>query len=112
MVATKDLPIACTLTAPELQERRFMVLQKVRRAVLEVTELEDGYAYTFPSDSEWLSEVAGLIDLERRCCPFLRFRITVNENSGPLLLEMTGPEGHKRVSRKYVQLKFDLLLAW
>ena len=95
MVATRGLPIACTLTAPELHERRLNVLQKVRRAVLEVTELEDGYAYTFPSDSEWLSEVAGLIDLERLCCPFLRFRITVNENSGRLLLEMTGPEGTK-----------------
>jgi len=95
VVKNKDLPIACTLTAPELHERRATVLQKIRRAVLEVTELEDGYAYTFPSDSEWLSEVAGLIDLERQCCPFLRFRITVNENSGPLLLEMTGPEGTK-----------------
>lgn len=91
----KDLPIACTLTAPELHERRSTVLQKIRRAVLEVTELEDGYAYTFPSDSEWLNEVTGLIDLERQCCRFLRFRITVNENGGPLLLEMTGPEGTK-----------------
>jgi hypothetical protein len=94
-VETKNLPIACTLTAPELQERRSAVLQKVRRAVLEVKELEDGYAYTFPSASEWLSEVAGLIDLERQCCPFLRFRLTVEENGGSLLLEMTGPAGTK-----------------
>jgi hypothetical protein len=91
----KSLPIACTLTIPELQERRTTILQKVRRAVLEVRELEDGYAYTFPSASERLSEVAGLIDLERQCCPFLRFRLTVEENRGKLLLEMTGPEGTK-----------------
>jgi len=92
---TKSLPVACILTAPELQERRRTVLQKVRRAVKEVRELEDGYAYTFPSASEWLSEVAGLIDLERQCCPFLRFRLTIEENGGPLMLEMTGPEGTK-----------------
>ena len=92
---SKDLPIACALTAPELQARRATVLGKVRRAVVEVRELEDGYAYTFPSASEWLSEVAGLIDLERQCCPFLRFRLTVEANGGPLLLEMTGPEGTK-----------------
>lgn len=91
----KSLPIACTLTTPELQERSTTVLQKVRRAVLEVRELEDGYAYTFPSASEWLSEVAGLIDIERQCCPFLRFRLTVEENGGKLLLEITGPEGTK-----------------
>ncbi len=92
---TRSLPIACSLTAPELQARRTTVLQKVRRAVVEVREIEDGYAYTFPSASEWLSEVAGLIDLERQCCPFLRFRLTVEENGGSLLLEMTGPEGTK-----------------
>ena len=95
VVETRGLPIACTLTAPELHERRSTVLQKVRRAVQGVKELEDGYAYTFPSASEWLSEVAGLIELERQCCPFLRFRLTVEENGGSLLLEMTGPEGTK-----------------
>ena len=95
MVEAKGLPIACILTAAELQERRNTVLQKVRRAVLEVRELDDGYAYTFPSASEWLNEIARLIDLERQCCPFLRFRIAVGENGGPLLLELTGPEGTK-----------------
>lgn len=91
----KALPAACRLTAPELQERRELVLQKVRCAVLEVRELDDGYAYTFPSANEWLSEVASLIDLERQCCPFLRFRLTVEEDDGSLLLEMTGPQGTK-----------------
>lgn len=92
---TKSLPIACSLTAPELQERRSTVLQKVRRDVIDTKELKDGYAYTFPSTSEWLGELAGLIELERQCCPFLQFRITVAANGGPLSLEMTGPEGTK-----------------
>lgn len=95
MEATRGLPIACSLTTPELQERRSNVLQRVRRGVLEVKELEDGYSYTFPSAGEWLSEVADLVDLERQCCPFLQFRITVAPNDGPLLLELTGPEGTK-----------------
>jgi hypothetical protein len=92
---TKSLPIACSLTAPELQERRSTVLQKVRRAVIDMKELEDGYSYTFPSTSEWLGELADLVELERQCCPFLQFRITIVANGGPLLLEMTGPEGTK-----------------
>ena len=90
-----DLPIACNLTTAELQERRRTVLDKVRRAVVEVTELEDGYAYSFPSEGDWLRELTGLIDLERQCCPFLRFRLTVEMNGGPICLEMTGPEGAK-----------------
>jgi RimJ/RimL family protein N-acetyltransferase len=92
---SKALPIACTLTAPELHERRQTVLQKVRRAVLNVRELENGYAYSFPLASEWLRELTGLIDLERQCCPFLSFRLTVEEGNGLLLLEMTGPQGTK-----------------
>jgi hypothetical protein len=90
-----SLPISCSLTSAELQERRRTVLEKARRAVVEVKELADGYAYSFPSEGEWLHEVAGLIDLERQCCPFLRFRITVEANGGPTWLEMTGPEGTK-----------------
>ena len=90
-----DLPIACTLSSPELQQRRRTVLQKVRRAVLEVIEVEGGYAYCFPSEGEWLQELAAMIDLERQCCPFLRFRLTVEANGSPMWLELTGPEGTK-----------------
>jgi hypothetical protein len=95
MIETKNLPIACSLTAPELQERRTTVLQKVRRAVIEIKELENGYSYSVPSTSEWLGELASLVELERQCCPFLQFRLTVAANGGPLSLEMTGPEGTK-----------------
>ena len=90
-----SLPIACSLTSAELQERRSTLLQKVRSAVLEVKELDDGYAYSFPSEGKWLRELASLIDLERQCCPFLRFRITVEANGGPMWLDLTGPEGTK-----------------
>ena len=91
-----DLPIACTLTSAELQERRQTILQKMRSAVVEVRELEDGYAYSFPSDGQRLSQIASMIDLERQCCPFLRFRLTVEANGGPVWLELTGPAGTKQ----------------
>ena len=90
-----DLPIACSLTSPELQERRRLVLEKIRRGVLEIKELEDSYAYSFPSQGDWLRELAGLIDLERQCCPFLRFELIVEADRGPLWLELTGPVGTK-----------------
>ncbi|HKO42376.1 MAG TPA: hypothetical protein VJU84_03745 [Pyrinomonadaceae bacterium] len=38
------LPIACSLTDAALQERRRDVLLKVRNAVIETRELEDGYS--------------------------------------------------------------------
>ena len=90
-----SLPIACSLTNSELQERRRDVLRKVRSAVTELRELEDGYAYCFPSDEKWLTELTTLVNLERQCCPFLRFRLTVESGNGPIWLEMTGPDGTK-----------------
>jgi len=90
-----SLPIACTLTNSELQERRRHLLQKVRSAVTELRELEDGYAYCFPADDDWLVELVRLVNLERQCCPFLRFRLTRESGNGPIWLEMTGPEGTK-----------------
>jgi hypothetical protein len=86
-----SLPIACSLTNSELQERRRGVLHRVRSAVVEVRELENGYAYCFPSEGGRLTELAQLVDLERQCCPFLRFAITVESDNGPIRLEMTGP---------------------
>lgn len=92
---TESLPIACNLTDSELQERRRTTLQKVRSGVVGVKELEDGYAYCFRSTEEWLAELSNLVNLERQCCPFMRFRIVVEPNDGPTWLELTGPEGTK-----------------
>ncbi len=78
------LPVACSLTEPELRERRSTVLQEVRQAVLEVVEVENGYAYRFPSDDVWLGELVNLVRLERQCCPFLAFKISVEPNGGAI----------------------------
>lgn len=90
-----NLPVACLLTDSELQERRRDVLQKAKSAVNEIKELEDGFAYRFSYGESRLTDLAKLVELERQCCPFLRFRITVEPADGPVWLELTGPEGTK-----------------
>jgi hypothetical protein len=90
----RNLPIACTLTSAELQERRRTVLEKVRSAVIETVELKNGYAFSIPVD--WFAEVARLIELERQCCPFLNFNLNVAAGAGLIRLELTGPEGTKQ----------------
>lgn len=89
------LPVACSLTNAELQERRRGVLQKLRSAVDEVLETEDGYVYQFPSKAVAITELANLVELEHECCPFLKFRLTVEPGDAPLRLEITGPQGTK-----------------
>ncbi|HLA11811.1 MAG TPA: hypothetical protein VJ023_14590 [Pyrinomonadaceae bacterium] len=87
--------LSLNLTDAALQERRRDVLQKVRNAVIETRELEDGYSYQLPASEEWLAELVQLVNLERQCCPFLRLSITVEPDNGPFWLELTGAAGTK-----------------
>jgi hypothetical protein len=94
-MSASTLPVACGLTEVELRERRALLLERAGRAVSELRELPDGYAYRFPEGDEWLAELAEIIRLERRCCPFLGFRLSVGPGGGPVWLELTGPPGTK-----------------
>lgn len=89
-----SLPVACSLMDDELQERRRSVLQKVRSAVSEVKEIDNGFIYGFPSGA-LITELANLVELEHQCCRFLKFSIVVEPGDGPVWLEMTGPPGTK-----------------
>ena len=88
-----ELPVACSLTEPELQARRAGVLAEVRRSQQEARWLPDGVALRFPASAEQMATLATFIELERRCCAFLRFRLTVEPGGGPVWLELTGPPG-------------------
>jgi hypothetical protein len=92
-----ELPIACTLTEAEMRERRQTILDSVREAILNVTSLPLGYAYRFEATSAVLAQLGRLVELERRCCPFLTFKIVIEAGSQPFCLEVTGPAEAKAV---------------
>jgi hypothetical protein len=94
-----DLPIACTLTAAELRQRRQTIFDTFRNMRVTVTELPDGYSYCFVATSEALMQIAQLVDMERQCCPFLTFKIVVED--GQMRLEVTGPNEAKAVIEEY-----------
>ena len=68
-----DLPVACTLDEGGL---------KARREGLE-----------FAATGETLELIGRAIEAERRCCPFLRFQLTVEPDQLGIVLEVTGPAG-------------------
>lgn len=98
-----SLVVACSLTGPELQERRSNVLRKVGRSVVETVEVENGYSYRFPADDEWLVELVNLVRLERCCCPFLAFKISAEPGGGSIWLELTGPGGTKEFLSSFLR---------
>jgi hypothetical protein len=105
-----DLPILCTLTGEELQERRRTILSFIRELATGIDSLTDGFAYSFKSDSETLREIARLVDLERRCCQFLTFKIVV-EPGEMLRLEVTGPPEARGVITDYFGESLSAILT-
>jgi hypothetical protein len=91
----KEIPILCSLTDAELQNRRQTVLRKTARSLVDFTELENGFRYRFPADEEVLQNLATVINLERKCCPFLNFKLILEAGSDFAALELTGGKGTK-----------------
>ena len=88
-----NLPIVCTLTSTELAARRTGLLADVRRACTSVRLTDDGLVLTFDAAPGRLAQLGELIDLERQCCRFLRFRLEAAPDDGPVRLELSGPSG-------------------
>jgi hypothetical protein len=98
-----NLPVACSLTDSELQERRREVLGQAKAAMIGMKETESGFLYQFSASSERITALANLIALEHQCCPFLSFRLTVEPGEAPVSLELSGPQGTK----KFLTMLFD-----
>jgi hypothetical protein len=91
-----EIPIACNLSDSELRERRETILKFFRQSLVKVRPLPLGLAFTFQPSSEVLTGLAELVDLERKCCPFLTFRIVVEAGDLPIRLEVTGTAAAKK----------------
>lgn len=96
---------ACDASAldPETRQVHFTwIREALPRLVTELHERDDGIALRFAADA--FPALATFVDRERRCCPFLRFTLELEQGGGPLWLRLTGPEG----IRKFLQLEFAL----
>ena len=99
-----ELPIVCSLSENELQQRRREILDTMRADATEMISLPNGYAFRFEPNGEILLRLARLVDLERQCCQFLSFRIVVEPRS-PITLEVTGPSESLPLIREFFGTK-------
>lgn len=96
----KNIPIVCTLNDEAFRQREQTVLAKIKASVIEATELSDGYTFRFASDDDSFAMLSEFMVLERRCCPFLDFKMTVPRGEGDILLELSGADGTKEFIEK------------
>ena len=95
MNTSHELPIACNINALDStqQERRETLATHMHDVVLQVQELSNGYKFLYPA--ELFLTVTEFVSLEKQCCPFFAFQVTVEPDNGPLWFGITGREGVK-----------------
>ena len=93
MTDRTPLPVACTLSEPELAKRRAGLFTDLARRRQEVRWLAEGVTLRYSPEQGTLALLGEFIQLERQCCPFLRFQLTVEPGGGPIWLELTRPPG-------------------
>jgi hypothetical protein len=88
-----ELAVVCTLGPETLKIRREGLLAKLLQRVESHELLADGHRLRFAVSDDVLPLIATTIDAERKCCRFLRFQLTIEPASGPIVLDLTGPPG-------------------
>ena len=96
-----DTPLVCNMDVftPAQRESHIQTTTELIQAVQSVQEVENGYEFTFPNETGFISKIAEFITNERLCCPFLKFTLNIVSNSNPVSLSLTGPLGTQEFLR-------------
>jgi hypothetical protein len=88
---------ACNLNAiPAAERLRYQELvNRIRAALRERSEISNGYTFTLDSEAVTLPEAAEWISMERLCCPFLTLQLSASGQQPHWILTLTGPEDVK-----------------
>lgn len=100
-----DTPLVCNMGifTPAQRESHIQTTTELIQAVQNVQEIENGYEFTFPNETEFISRIAEFISNERLCCPFLKFTLNIVSNTEPVSLSLTGPLG----TQEFLRAEFD-----
>jgi hypothetical protein len=99
---------ACDMSALTAEEREVHLanMRALFGAVEYVGELPGGYTFTLPATPSRLREAAEFIVLERLCCPFFDFALSLGAGSSAFELSVTGSDGTK----PFIQAEFRSVL--
>ena len=100
-----DTPLVCNMDVftPAQRESHILKTTQLFQAVQGVQEIENGYAFRFPNETELIARIAEFISNERLCCPFLTFTLNVFSSDEPISLSLTGPTG----TQEFLRAEFE-----
>lgn len=92
-----ESPLFCNAKALTAYERKHhtALTQKLFAAVSAKRELPDGISFSLNPSEVTLLDLADWVSAEKKCCPFLDFRISLARENGPMELALTGRTGVK-----------------
>lgn len=96
---SESIGLACRLIGPELMERKAVIAAELLNDVENIEESDDGFALSWSSGDPWAERVLEIVRLERQCCPFIRFELTLEPNDGPVTLHLLGNDEVKQFIR-------------
>jgi hypothetical protein len=100
----QDIPLACNMSVftPAQRTQHEQNTQALFAQVQQVEEIECGYSFHFKAD-QWM-QAAAFADLERLCCPFFTFELTLSP-AGVCSLRLIGPDGVKELIRAELPMR-------
>jgi len=84
---------------PAEREDHIQSTTQLYQSVQRINEVENGYEFTFPNESEIIIKLGRFISNEQLCCLFLEFTLKITPNNTPISLLLTGPQGTQEFLR-------------
>lgn len=105
----ETIPLACNMGVftPAQREAHILSTTELIRRIEVIQDIESGYLFTFPNETELIAKLAEFISNERLCCPFLKFTLSVSQDNEPISLALTGPLGTQEFLREEFSGAFD-----
>ncbi len=84
--------IQCNLIPEELIERKKILKETIFSQVLKKEAIKNGYIFYFKDDSNLLDAIFEQVKIEKACCPFFKFDISILPNNKGFALQISGSE--------------------
>jgi hypothetical protein len=96
-----ETPLACNMDVftTAQREQHIQATRELFQTVQNIREAENGFEFTLPGGSD-LIKIGEFVHNERRCCPFLKFTLTIDPEPKPITLLLSGPQGTQEFLRE------------
>ncbi len=98
-----DENLICALGAAQLEERKEKLRTEIFSKVKETEEIDQGYAFTFGHDGQYVKKLVEFILAENSCCPSLQFDVSLKgKNDGVLIITGTSQPAKEMIKSVFI----------